>query len=132
MWDLQTAVQAVAMVAVASLLVPPLARGIGGICAVIGFCGVVQSSSWAPTVMALGMVAWFVVHWSFAVRNDVHYRSRLARVVIDKTPLRWAIPRYWQLRRQRRMRKPADTSHPRYAMAPPLGGAIAVGVWRRF
>ena len=45
MWDLQTAVQAVAMVAVASLLVPPLARGIGGICAVIGFCGVAQSSS---------------------------------------------------------------------------------------
>ena len=29
MWDVQTAVQAVAMVAVASLLVPPLARGIG-------------------------------------------------------------------------------------------------------
>ncbi|MGX1769643.1 hypothetical protein ACWIE7_15255 [Dietzia sp. NPDC055343] len=57
MWDVQTAVQAVAVVAVASLLVPPLARGIGGICAVIGFCGVVQSSSWAPTVMALGMVA---------------------------------------------------------------------------
>ena len=103
MWDLQTAIQAVAVVAVASLLVPPLARGIGGICAVIGFCGVVQSSSWAPTVMALGMVAWFVGHWSFAVRNDVHYRSRLALVVIDKTPLRWAIPPYWQLRRQRRM-----------------------------
>ena len=54
MWDLQTAVQAVAVVAVASLLVPPLARGIGGICAVIGFCGVVQSSSWAPTVSSSG------------------------------------------------------------------------------
>ena len=103
MWDVQTAVQAVAVVAVASLLVPPLARGIGGICAVIGFCGVVQSSSWAPTVMALGLVAWFVGHWSFAVRIDVHYRSRLARVVIDRTLLRWTIPRYWQLRRQRRM-----------------------------
>lgn len=104
MWDLQTAIQAVAMVAVASLLVPPLARDIGGICAVIGFFGVTQSSSWAPTVMALGTVAWFVGHWSFAVRNDVHYRSRLALVVvIDKTPLRWTIPRYWQLRRQRRI-----------------------------
>ena len=103
MWDVQTAVQAVAVVAVASLRVPPLARGIGVICAVIGFCGVVQSSSWAPTVMALGMVAWFVGHWSFAVLNDVHYLSRLALVVIDKTPLRWTIPRYWQLRRQRRM-----------------------------
>ena len=79
MWDLQTAIQAVAVVAVASLLVPPLARGIGGICAVIGSCGVVQSSSWAPTVMALGMVAWFVGHWSFAVRNDVHYLGRVWR-----------------------------------------------------
>src|SRR5699024_7662225 len=103
MWDLQTAVQAVVVVAVVSLLVPPLARGIGGICAVIGSCGVTQSSSWAPTVMALGMVAWFVGHWSFAVGNDVHYRSRLALVVIDKTPWRVAIPRYWQLRGQRRM-----------------------------
>ena len=103
MWDLQTAIQAVAVVAVASLLVPPLARGIGGICAVIGFCGVVQSSSWAPTVMALGLVAWLVGHWSFAVRNDVHYRSRLALLVIDSTPLRWTIPRYWQLRRARRL-----------------------------
>ena len=74
-----------------------------GICAVNGFCGAAQSSSWAPTVMALGMVAWFVGHWSFAVRNDVHYRSRLARVVIDKTLLRWTVPRYWQLRRQRRL-----------------------------
>ena len=101
MWDLQTAIQAVAVVAVASLLTPPLARGIGGICAVIGFCGVVQSSSWAPTVMALGLVAWFVGHWSFAVRHDVVYRTNLGRIVIDKTPLKWTIPRYWQLRRAR-------------------------------
>lgn len=49
------------------------------------------------------VLAWFVGHWSFAVRNDLHYRSRLARVVIDKTPLRWTIPRYWQLRRERRL-----------------------------
>lgn len=102
MWDLQTALQATAVVAVVALIVPPLARGVGGICAVIGFFGVVQSSSWAPTVAALGLLAWFVGHWSFAVRNDVHYRSRLALVVIDKTPLRWTIPRCWQLRRERR------------------------------
>ncbi|QXU56351.1 hypothetical protein [Rhodococcus sp. LW-XY12] len=103
MWDSQTALQAVAVVAVAAVLVPPLARRVGGFCEVIGFCGVLQSSSWAPTVMALGLLAWFVGHWYFAVRNDVHYRSRLALVVIDKTPLRWTIPRYWQLRRERRL-----------------------------
>jgi len=101
MWDLETALQASAVVVVAALLAPPLARRIGGICAVIGFFGVMQSSTWAPTVAALGLLAWFVGHWSFAVRNDVHYRSRLALVVIDKTPLRWTIPKYWQLRRER-------------------------------
>ena len=93
MWDLETALQASAVVVVAALLAPPLARRIGGICAVIGFFGVMQSSTWAPTVAALGLLAWFVGHWSFAVRNDVHYRSRLALVVIDKTPLRWTIPK---------------------------------------
>lgn len=103
MWDPQTALQAVAVVAVAAVLVPPLARTVGGLCAVIGFCGVLQSSSWAPTVAALGLLAWLVGHWSFAVRNDVHYRSRLARVVIDKTPLRWTIPKYWHLRRECRL-----------------------------
>lgn len=103
MWDPQTALQASAVVVVAALLVPSLARGVGGTCAVVGFFGVMQSSTWAPTVATLGVLAWLVGHWSYAVRNDVHYRSRLARVVIDKTPLRWTIPRYWQLRRERRL-----------------------------
>lgn len=102
MWDPQTALQAVVVIAVTAVMVPPLARKVGGLCAVIGFCGVLQSSSWAPTVAALGLLAWFVGHWSFAVRNDVHYRSRLALVVIDKTPLRWTIPKYWRLRREGR------------------------------
>ena len=103
MWDPQTAVQAVVVVALGSLLLPPVSRVVGGFCAVIGFCGVMQSSTWAPTVAALGLLAWFVGHWSFAVRNDVHYRSRLALVVIDKTPLRWTIPKYRQLLRERRL-----------------------------
>lgn len=102
MWDPQTAMQAVAVVAVGALLLPPAARVVGGFCAVIGFCAVLQSSTWAPTVMALGLIAWFVGHWSFAVRHDVVYRTNLARLVIDKTPLKWTIPRYWQLLRQRR------------------------------
>lgn len=100
MWDLQTALQAVAVVTVAAVLAPPLVRRAGSFCAVIGFCGVMQSSSWAPTVAALGLLAWCVGHWSFAVRNDVHYRLRMALWVIDKTELRWTIPRYWQLHQQ--------------------------------
>lgn len=102
MWDPQTAMQAVAVVAVGALVLPPVARVVGGFCGVIGLCGVLQSSTWAATVMALGLIAWFVGNWSFAVRNDVVYRTRLARLVIDKTPLKWTIPRYWQLLRQRR------------------------------
>jgi hypothetical protein len=100
MWDLQTALQAVAVVAIGTLFVPPVGRAVGGFCAVIGLCGVMQSRTWAPTVMALGLVAWFVGHWSFAVRHDVVYRTNFARIVIDKTPLKWTIPRYWQLRRE--------------------------------
>lgn len=42
MWDLQTALQAVAVVTIASFLLPQLARAVGGICAVIGFFGVMQ------------------------------------------------------------------------------------------
>ena len=68
----------------------------------IGLLGVLQGRTWAPTVAALGLLAWFVGHWSFAVRHDVRYRSAMALWVIDRTPLRWTIPRYWQLRRQRR------------------------------
>lgn len=102
MWDPQTALLAVVVVTAGALVVPPIARGGGGFCAVIGFFGVMQGSTWAPTVFALGLLAWFVGHWSFAVRNDVHYRSRLALWVIDRTPMRWTIPKYWQLRREQR------------------------------
>lgn len=108
MWDPGTAVGAVVVVMVGSLVAPPLARWAGGFCAVIGFLGVMQGRTWAPTVAALGVLAWFVGHWSFAVRNDVRYRSQIALWVIDKTALRWTIPRYWQLHRQCRH---ADTSH---------------------
>ena len=31
--------------------------------------GVLQGRTWAPTVAALGLLAWFVGHWSFAVRH---------------------------------------------------------------
>lgn len=109
MWDPQTAMQAVLVVGIGSLLLPPVARVAGGFCGVIGFFGVLQSRTWAPTVMALGLLAWFIGHWSFVVRHDVVYRTRLARLgtrlarlVIDKTPLKWTIPRYWRLLRQQR------------------------------
>ena len=106
MWDLATALLATAVVAGGAVALPPLARGVGGFCAVIGLFGVMQGRTWAPTVAALGLLAWFVGHWSFAVRHGVHYRSRMALWVIDRTPLRWTIPRYWQLRRLRRRAAP--------------------------
>lgn len=102
MWDLSTALLAVAVATVSALVLPSVARGVGGACAIIGLLGLMQGRTWAPTVAALGTLAWFVGHWSFAVRNDARYRSRLARVVIDRTPLRWTLPQHWELRRRRR------------------------------
>lgn len=83
---------------------PQVSRKVGPFLAVTpGPSGVdIATRTWAPTVMALGLLAWFVGHWSFVVRHDVVYRTRLARLVIDKTPLKWTIPRYWQLLRQQR------------------------------
>lgn len=102
MWDPGTATLAVAVVAGTALVLPPLARGVGGFCTVIGLLGAMQDRTWAPTVAALGMLAWFVGHWWYALRHDVHYRSRIALWVIDTTPLRWTIPRYWKLPQKRR------------------------------
>lgn len=82
---------------------PANPRGVGGFCAVVGLLGVMQERTWAPTLAALGVLAWFAGHWSFAVRNEARYRSRLARALIDKTPLEWTIPGYWQLRREQRL-----------------------------
>lgn len=83
MWDLGTATVAVAVVAGGALVLPPAARWVGGICGIIGLLGVLQERTWGPTVVALGLLAWLVGHWSFAVRNDARYRSRLARAVIS-------------------------------------------------
>lgn len=48
----------------------------------------------------IGALACLVGHWSFAVRNDVHYRSRIALWVTGKTALRWTLSRDWQLHQQ--------------------------------
>ena len=50
MWDPGTAVAAVAVVSVGAMVLPPLARVIGGFCAIIGLFGVMQGRTWAPTV----------------------------------------------------------------------------------
>lgn len=109
MWDPGTALLATAVVAGGALAVPPpRAWGRGLLCGDWLAWGDVRASSWAPTVAALGLLSWFVAHWALAVRHDVRSRSRIALWVIDRTPLRWTISRYWQLRRQRR--QAADTS----------------------
>lgn len=104
MWDPGTAVLAVSIVVGASLALPPVARRVGGVCAVLGLLGVGQGRTWAPTVLALGVAAWLVGHWSFAVRNDARYRSRLARSLFDGTPLRWTLPQFHTWRRGARER----------------------------
>ncbi|AEF42705.1 hypothetical protein [Hoyosella subflava] len=102
MWDPGTAFLAVVVVAGAAVLAPPIARITGGFCAIIGLLGVIQDRTWAPTVAALGVLAWLIGHWSFAVRNDARYRSPLARALFDQTPLRWTLPQSWSARKRRR------------------------------
>lgn len=104
MWDPGTAMLAVSVVAGAALALPPVARRVGGVCAVFGLLGVIQGRTWAPTVLALGATAWLVGHWSFAVRNDARYRARLARALFDQTPLRWTLPQFHAWRRAARKR----------------------------
>lgn len=104
MWDPGTAVLAVSVVVGGAFLLPPVARGVGGFLAVIGIFGMIQGRTWAPTVVALGAVAWLVGHWSFAVRHDARCRSQLALFLFHKTPLRWTLPQHHaQRRRQREM-----------------------------
>ncbi|MEH6624488.1 MAG: hypothetical protein V7738_17160 [Dietzia maris] len=91
-----------ALVSAGAFILPPVARGVGGFCAIIGFFGVMQASTWAPTVAALGVVAWLVGHWSFALRHGARYRSHLALFLFDRTPLRWTLPHYHAQRRQQR------------------------------
>lgn len=45
MWDLGTATLAVAVVAGGALVLPPTARGVGGMCAIIGLLGVMQGAN---------------------------------------------------------------------------------------
>lgn len=61
-----------------------------------------HGSTWASTVAALGVVAWLVGHWSFAARHDARFRSRVARMIFDQTPLRWTFPQYHAQRRRAR------------------------------
>lgn len=58
------------------MLAPPIARAAGEFCAIIGLLGVIQDRTWAPTIAALGVLAWSVGHWMFAARNDARYRAR--------------------------------------------------------
>ena len=64
--------------------------------------GMTKGSTWAQTVVALGVVAWLVGHWSFALRHGAQYRSHLAMSVFHQTPLRWTLPQYHRQRRQQR------------------------------
>lgn len=91
---------AAACIAVAGLLLPPVARRVGGLLAVLGVLGMIQHRSWAPPTFVVGAGLWLVGHWSFAARNDARYRSRLARAVFDSTVLRWTLPQYHAQRKQ--------------------------------
>lgn len=102
MWDPGTALLAIVIVTGGTIILSPIVRGVGGLCAIIGFFGLVAGSTWAPTVAALGVLALLVGHWSFAVRHDARYRFRLARSLFDETPLTWTLPQFHAQRKRNR------------------------------
>lgn len=64
MWDPGTALLATAVVAGGALAVPPVARGAGGFCAVIGLLGVVQ-----------GRTGVFPLKWPLQLSGEFVYVS---------------------------------------------------------
>lgn len=55
----------------------------------------------AVCVFLVGAGFWVVGHWSFAARNDAHFRSRIALALFEVPPLQWALPQYWRKRKNR-------------------------------
>lgn len=82
-----------------ALLMPPLARGVGGVLMFLGVCGLSKHQGWAGPTLASGLCLWLVGHWSYAARTG-RYKSRLAVVVLESYLLRWTLPHYHRYRRQ--------------------------------
>lgn len=55
MWDPGTAVAAVAVVSAGAFVLPPVARFVGGFCAIIGFFGMTKGSTWAPMTLSVSV-----------------------------------------------------------------------------
>jgi len=95
-----TVVLAAVCVFLGGVLLPPIARKVGGLLAILGLLGLVQERTWALTVFLVGSGFWLVGHWSFAARHNAHFRSRLALALFDVPPLQWTLPQYWAQRRR--------------------------------
>ena len=101
MWDLTTALLATAVVAGGAVALPPpsawgrrvLRGGWHARCAAGSYVGAHGSGAGACW-RGLSVIG------RSRCATGVHYRSAMALWVIDRTPLRWTIPRYWQLRRR--------------------------------
>lgn len=95
-----TVILAVVCVFLGGVLLPPVARKVGGLLAILGLLGLVQEQTWALTVFLVGAGFWVVGHWSFAARNDAHFRSRIALALFEVPPLQWTLPQ-WHAKRRR-------------------------------
>jgi|GEM_PF-2129969 len=83
-------------------LLAPVARRLAPLVLVVGVGGLSKGQGWASATIAFAVWVWLVGHWSYLIRHNGLYRSRLARAVFDRTPLRVTLPGYWVLRRRRR------------------------------
>lgn len=99
---LQSVATGLLLVTPAAYLLAPVARRLAPLVVVVGVGGLSKGQEWAPATIAFAVWVWLVGHWSYLIRHDGLYRSRLARAVFDRTPLRVTLPGYWVLRRRRR------------------------------
>lgn len=97
-----TVILAAVCVFLGGVLLPPIARTVGGLLAILGLLGLFQARTWALTVFLVGAGFWLVGHWSFAARNDAHFRSRIALALFEVPPLQWTLPQWHAKRRRNR------------------------------
>jgi len=84
----------------AAFLFAPVARIGAWLVLLVGWGALGKGQTWAPETIVVAVYLWLVGHWSFLVRHGGRYRSRLARAVFERTPLRVLLPGWWRWRHE--------------------------------
>lgn len=77
------------------ILMPALGRIGGVLLVVVGSAATLSHEPWAVPAIAIGAAAWFAGSWMHTAKTS-RYSSRLARVLFERTPLRWTLWQHWR------------------------------------